>query len=485
MAHRAIEKILFFNPPGPMYQRGEDRCQANIEESSAVSLRAPNDLAYMAAMVRQLGVAPVIRDYPAERLNWKAFQKDLEYQQPDMVVMSTTNATLLEDLLGFSIVRTLDETIITVAKGAIFHACDLSLLDEDSFNVLDFALAGESESLIRVLIQGLREQSDFANLEGLVYRQPDGRWARNKQTVFHSTMDDMPFPARDLLRNELYVRPDTGEPQATIQTSRGCPSSCIFCLTPLISGNQVRHRSASNIVDEIEECVNKYGIRNFFFKADTFTINKTYVIDLCREILRRGLEIQWVANSRVDTVCDERLEWMRKAGCWLIAFGFESGNDAILKKMKKEATSADAQKAVDLAKKWGLQVYGFFMIGLPWDTMESMEETLRLAENLDCDFYEFHMATPFEGTELYRLATSLRLIQGTVVGHDYFSDPGLSTLYLSQQQVMNFRRKALRRLYLNPGYVMRTVSKMKSPTRLKNFVLYGWRFLRKSVLSRS
>src|SRR3972149_9319127 len=128
------------------------------------------------------------------------------------------------------------------------------------------------------------------------------------------------------MKNHLYTRPDTSEPQATIQTSRGCPSQCIFCLSPLISGMKLRERSVGNIVAELEECVNKYHIRNFFFRADTFTLNKKSVIELCKEIIDSKFDIAWVANSRVNTIDEERLEWMKKAGCWLVAFGIESEN---------------------------------------------------------------------------------------------------------------------------------------------------------------
>lgn len=472
-----IRNILFFNPPGPLYQRGEDRSQGNVDSSSATSLRAPNDLAYMAAMVRRIGIEPHVRDYPAEQKTWSHFEADLRRLQPDAVVMSITHATIFQDVKAFDIAKRLNERVVTIAKGALFYACDVKALDRALFRSMDFALFGEAETIINDLVLELKQGGDAQSLPGVIARK-EGRFVRNVPKAFDADLDQLPFPARDLLRNELYVRPDTGEPQATIQTARGCPSRCIFCLTPTISGPKVRQRSPVNVVDEIEQCVRDFGIRNFFFKADTFTINKRYVVDICREILRRKLDIRWVANSRVDTIDAERLEWMKRAGCWLVAFGLESGDDDMLRKMKKDATCDDARRAVRLVKAHGLSVFGFFMIGLPWDTEATVQRTLDFATELDCDFIELHIATPYEGTELYDLAKDLGLIEHDAMGHDYFDHPAMGTLTLTREQLLQYRQKGLQRIYLAPSYVLRTLSRIRSPRQFMNYATYGARLVR-------
>lgn len=472
----ALRHILFFNPPGPLYQRGEDRCQASVDDSSAVSLRAPNDLAYMAAMVRTIGITPMVRDYPAEQLTWEHFESDLKTWCPDMIVMSITTATLLDDLAAFDRAKARHPGVITVAKGAFFFACDLTKLDRPEFRSMDYALVGESETVINDLIAGLTDGTPPSTIPNIIHHE--GSWKRTRIQDFEKDIDTIPFPARDLLKNERYVRPDTGEPQATIQTSRGCPSKCVFCLTPLISGERVRQRSAKNVVDEIEVCVTRHGIRNFFFKADTFTINKTFVIDLCREILDRRLDIEWVANSRVDTVDEERLSWMKKAGCWLVAFGFESGHDAMLRLMKKEATTDDARRAVRLTKAAGLRIYGFFMIGLPWETHETIRRTLDFAKELDCDFSEIHLATPYEGTSLHDIVRETGLLTDEVIGHNYFSDPVIGSMFLSREELLQYRKEGLRKLYFSPAYVARTFGKIRSARELGNYFKYGVRMIR-------
>lgn len=473
-----IRHIWFFNPPGALFQRGEDRCQANVEASSAVSLRAPNDLAYMASVMRAAGIRCAITDFPAEDGTWDDFEKQFSALNPDLVVMSITNATLRDDMEAFRRIKKNNPSVITVAKGAWFWAGDLRGLSEPVFEAMDYALVGEAETEIKGLVEGLHANTVPEDIPNIIFRLPDGTWKRTRIEAFETDLDAIPFPARDLLKNDLYVRPDTGEAQATIQTARGCPSQCVFCLTPAISGARVRSRSPQNIVDELEECVTRYGIRNFFFKADTFTINKKFVIALCQEILRRNLDIAWVANSRVDTVDEERLAWMKKAGCWLVAFGFESGNDDVLKKMKKEATVEDARRAAALVRQGGLKMYGFFMIGLPWDNDQTIRDTIALARELACDFYEIHLATPFEGTELYTIAQSMGLLTSAPLGHDYFADPASGSLFLSRDQLVEYRKSGLRSLYLSPSYIYKTARSANSPKVLLNYARYGVRLFR-------
>lgn len=475
---RIVHSALLFNPPGPLYQRGEDRCQASVEDSSAISLRPPNDLAYMAAMLRTIGITPIVTDYPAEGLGWKRFKKDLIAQQPDLIVMSVTTGTILDDMEAFRIARRLLPEVITVAKGAFFFACDLRRLESAEFDAMEYALVGESETIINDLVEGIRNGIDPSGIPNIIHRGVGGSWNRTVIREFEKDVDSIPFPARDLIKNELYVRPDTGEPQATIQTARGCPSQCVFCLTPLISGARVRQRSPKNIVDEIEECVRHYGIRQFFFKADTFTINRKFVIDLCQEILRRELRISWVANSRVDTIDEERLLWMKKAGCWLVAYGFESGNDDILRRMKKEATVADAEKAVRMTRAAGVRTYGFFMLGLPWDTHDTIRQTLDFAKRLDCDYSEIHLATPYEGTELHTLVVEAGLLADDVAGHNYFSDPVVGSMFVSREDLLRYRREGMRRLFLSPKYVIRTLSRIRSVKEFGNYAKYGARMIR-------
>lgn len=472
------EKALLFNPPVGLYQRGEDRCQAEVDGGSATSLRPPNDLGYIASMVRQIGVTPVIADYPAEKKQWNHFEEDLKTIHPDFLVMSITTPTIKDDMRAFSLAKALNPGIFTIAKGAHFSTCNKEDFKESMYDAMDVAIVGEAETMINNLILAKRNRSDLSNVRGVLLRNHLNQIVQTGQEPFWTDLDKIPFPARDLMKNHLYIRPDTDEPQATIQTSRGCPSQCIFCLSPLISGMKLRERSVGNIVAELEECVNKYGIRNFFFRADTFTMNKKSVIELCREIINRRLNIAWVANSRVNTIDEERLTWMKKAGCWLVAFGIESGNDEIQKIIKKGTTRTQAREAVKLCKKLGVKTYGFYLIGFPWETKEMIMDTLQLAKELRCNFSEIHIAVPYEGTEFHKIAKDFGILTETAVGHNYFSNPAIGTLHVSKDELITLRKKALKSLYLSPRYIATTLIHIRSLEEIKNYARYGFRLLR-------
>jgi len=473
-----LEKALLFNPPVGLYQRGEDRCQAEVDGGSATSLRPPNDLGYIASMLRQIGVIPFIADYPAEKKLWSHFENDLKTIQPDFLIMSITTPTIKDDMKAFSIAKTFNPNIFTIAKGAHFFTCNKEDLKEAIYDVMDVAVVGEAETIVNNLILAKRQESDLNKVKGILFKNHTGQIIQTAPEPFWTNLDKIPFPARDLMKNHLYTRPDTSEPQATIQTSRGCPSQCIFCLSPLISGMKLRERSVSNIVAELEECVNKYNLRNFFFRADTFTLNKKSVIELCKEIIGRNLDIAWVANSRVNTIDEERLAWMKKAGCWLVAFGIESGNDEIQKQIKKGTTQTQAREAVKLCKKLGIKTYGFYLIGFPWETREMIMDTLNLAKELSCNFSEIHIAIPYEGTEFYEIAKDFGIMEESAVGHNYFSNPAIGTLHVTKDELIEMRKKALRSLYMNPRYIANTLIHIRSLEEVKNYTRYGVRLLK-------
>jgi radical SAM superfamily enzyme YgiQ (UPF0313 family) len=465
-----------------LYIRGEERCQANVEGGAAISLRAPNDLGYLAAALRLQGIECRIGDYPAAGETWEHLRRELQEFRPELFLISTTTATLVEDAEAFSMARSISPETIIAAKAAHFFTHDPAHLAREEFRELDLACGAEAECFLPAALAGYEASGTFDGAPGLLWKDSaTGVFVKNPPAALDMDLDHIPFPARDLMRNELYVRPDTGKPQATIVTSRGCPASCVYCLTPTISGKKTRKRSASNIVDEIEDCTRRFGIRNFFFRADTFTIDRRWVEEVCAEIGRRGLDIAWVANSRVNPLEPETLSAMRKAGCWLVAYGFESGNEESLKRMKKGATLDDARRAVRLTREAGMKVYGFFLLGLPWEGTAHVEDTLAFARELDCDFVEFHLATPYRGTELFEMAEAAGLLEDDVVGHDYFQDPAVGTVALSRGDLQHYRTRGLREHYFRPRYIARTLAGMRSPREAVNYARYGLRLIQNLV----
>jgi len=460
-------KAYLIVPPTGFYIR-EDRCQTPIKDLKTVALRPPIDLMYAAAAFERGGSECVVTDYPAEGLGWNDLEQRLRDLQPDFLVLSITTPSLEDDLQAAKIAKLASPRTTVIAKGAHFNVLDVATLE--GHPSLDAVLRGEYEPACEAIARG----EALSDIAGVTSRTAAGAIHRSPDPGFIEDLDRLPFPARHLVRNELYIRPDTGEPQTTLVTNRGCPFQCVFCLAPQVGGRKNRYRSVGNVLQEIEECVGRFRIRNFLFRSDLFTQRREWVIELCREILARRLPIEWVCNSRVDTLDPEMLDWMKRAGCWLIAFGVESGDDRMLERMNKRANSAQAREAIRMTRRAGIRSSVYMLMGLPWDNEETIRENIVFFRELDADFVEIFYVYPFPGTALYELAIREGLLVAGKIPREAYGEPAMPTLHLSTTELSQWRRRAMRKLLLRPRYIARTLARCRSPRELLNYLRYGW-----------
>jgi radical SAM superfamily enzyme YgiQ (UPF0313 family) len=460
-------KAYLIVPPTGFYIR-EDRCQTPIKDLKTVALRPPIDLMYAAAAFERGGSECVVTDYPAEGLGWNDLEQRLRDLQPDFLVLSITTPSLEDDLQAAKIANLASPQTTVIAKGAHFNVLDVATLE--GHPSLDAVLRGEYEPACEAIARG----EALSDIPGVTSRTAADAIHRSPDAGFIEDLDHLPFPARHLVRNELYVRPDTGEPQTTLVTNRGCPFQCVFCLAPQVGGRKNRYRSVGNVLQEIEECVGRFGIRNFLFRSDLFTQRREWVIELCREILARRLPIEWVCNSRVDTLDPEMLDWMKRAGCWLVAFGVESGDDRMLERMNKRANSAQAREAIRMTRRAGIRSSVYMLMGLPWDDEETLRENIAFFRELDADFVEIFYVYPFPGTALYDLAVREGLLVAGEIPREAYGEPAMPTLHLSTAELAQWRRRAMRKLLLRPRYIARTLARCRSPREVFNYVRYGW-----------
>lgn len=412
----------------------------------------PLDIAYLAAMLEEAGHECRIEDYPASGGTWAAYHSAIESWRPDLVILAVTEPTLANDLAAVEVAREAWPECRVAARGEVFLTRDREVLE--GHPQLDYVGRGEcDESLVAAAGGG-----PLSDLAGLTWRDGE-RIVRNPEATLIADLEALPLPARHLLNNSLYRSPATRQPMTTIQTARGCPAECIFCPVPVLYGKKVRYRSPESILREIEACVERYGIREFLFHADTFTLNRRWTIDICKLLVERQLPIRWYCNSRVDTIDAERLRWMKQAGCQVIGFGIECGNDAGLAAMKKGANVEQARRAVALCREYGIKSHAFFSFGFPWDTEETLEQTLAFAHELDPDFFDFNIAFPLPGTELHSRVATESLLHAPDGGRNGgYAVAALRTRTLSPEKLEAFRRRALWSMYLRPHYVMRTLA---------------------------
>ncbi len=464
---KKTKRAFFVVPPTGKFIR-EDRCQTPIDRLKTVALRPPVDLLYAAAVFENEGLECRLTDYPAEEWGWKRFKRDLEEFQPDYLILSITTPSLKDDLKSTKLAKKIKPEMVTIAKGAHFNTLDVPTMEE--WPQLDLALRGEYEETCQEIAQGV----EFSKITGLTWR--DGKKVvQNPSRPLPKDLDSIPYPARHLTNNSLYIRPDTEELQTTLVTNRGCPFSCSYCLANQVSGLKNRYRSVENVIGEIKECVHEHGIRNFLFRSDLFTQNGKWVIELCERIKEEKLDIKWASNSRVDTVKPEVLKAMKSAGCWLIAFGVEKGSNEALEKINKKATVEQAEKALEMTREAGIRRSIYILVGLPEDDREAIEQDVEFAKRLDPDFLEIFYPYPFPGTPLYREAVAEGLLKDGEIPKEAYGLPAMPSKYLSVEELATIRQECLRKFYFRPGYAARTLfHAAHSPKTFGNYLKAGW-----------
>ncbi|MDD5675575.1 MAG: radical SAM protein [Chitinivibrionales bacterium] len=463
-------------PPTGLYVR-EERCQGPVDDQISTSVRPPIELMYYAAMLEREGMICHIKDYPVERsgAGWQDYEDDLRRLSPQIVLISITSMTLAHDLQALERAKRANPAVLTIVKGAHTTVYDREIMQRHS--VIDIVLRGEAEPAVAEIGRG--DPPD--GIAGITFRN-NGAIVRNPDRPFLKNLDELPFPARHLVDNRHYRRPDTGAPQTTIQAARGCPHGCIFCLAQVVAGARLRQRSARNIVDEIEECFRKYGIADFFLRADTFTADRPWVADLCREIKKRNLPVRWVSTTRVDMLDAECLGLMKQAGCWLLAFGIESGNQEILDKTHKGTSLSQARQAVALCRAAGIKTLVHSLIGLPWDSEKTIGDTIDFLRRLGGDFYEIRYCIPYPGTALERTARELGLLPRAVVNDFDYAGFIPKTLYLTEKQVAQLRAGALRKVIFRPAYLAKVLLNDPSPRAWLNYFAFGLKKIGAMVL---
>ena len=459
------KRILLIYPPSPVMNR-EDRCQQPTKELVVIPPLPPTDLMYLAAVAEQEGLEAKIVDYS----QGGDLEKDLREFKPDYLVANVATPTFKNDISVMTIAKEICPDVVTIAKGAAFLtvAFEVMYFQKD----LDIIIYGEPEATLKDIIN----DKPYSDILGIYYRD-DVRVKFTGARPFIEDLDSLPFPARHLVDNNLYRRPDNNKVQAVIKVSRGCPFHCFFCLATPVSGAKVRKRSPENIVEEIRECVEKYGITNFVFWSDIFNIDKDWTMNLCQKIIDSGLNITWSANTRADTADEEMAQKMYESGCRLVSIGVESGSQEMLDKIGKKITLDDVRLTVKIFKKAGIKIYNYFVIGLPWEDEDTVEDTIDFAIELDSDFISFYTATPLPGTRFYDYAKANRLIDSDTSFSSAYFYPSVNTHYLSKDKVFELHKKAEKRFYLRPSYIFKTLIGIKSFEEFKNYFRAGMNLL--------
>jgi len=363
----------------------------------------PLGVLYMAANIRKHGFSVSLIDAEGARLAQEEITARICELAPKILGITATTLSIHKaGALAEAVKQCLPETCI-VAGGP--HATALPMETLKQFKAIDAVIIGEGEHSILQLAQNVMAgRGPGEDIDGVAWRVGENLFHSPCQG-FLQDLDSLPMPAWDLLEGfPKDYRPPFHSyrrlPVANIITSRGCPGACTFC-DRSVSGRKVRYHSVDYVLKMIEHLATVYGIREFSIKDDMFITPKSRVLDFCRELKRRNLDITWSCNARVNSVNEELLRTMKDAGCWMISYGIESGSEQMLKKMMKGVTKEQIVKALTMSREHGIVSKGFFMIGIPGETEQSMRDTLDFLKSIPLDEMNVNFFTPFPGSKLY------------------------------------------------------------------------------------
>ncbi|MHB8134467.1 MAG: B12-binding domain-containing radical SAM protein [Anaerolineaceae bacterium] len=466
--------ILLVNPPTP---DGElwIRTQHRVGRKTRENMVWPQvSLAQMAALMVPTYKVKII-DANAERMGWKEFTELINLYQPKYYFTQMTAPTLENDMYGCFLAKSRGAT--TIAFGT--HVTPIPVETMRPFPALDFALVGEPDLTILDLLDHLENKIEqrtelvkklmadhdpnykpsfnqdgsvnFSGIKGLAWRDGD-KVVVNPPRPFIKDLNDLPIPLHELLPYKKYLMPLIKGPFTFIVSSRGCTAGCIYCIKHVSYQYSVRIREPEKIMEELWVLKN-LGLNNVHMYADLFTVSRDQVVGLCKLMIESNINMKWTCNSRVDYVDEEMLQLMAKAGCHLISWGVESGSAEILKHARKGADPDKAMRALTWSRKAGIKNWGYFIIGLPTETEETIKKTIEFAKTLPLDIALFHVAAPYPGTPFFfevvengwfRPGTRWEQVdmdKGTVL--DY---PGLPA-----ERLLYWQKRAFREWAFRPG----------------------------------
>lgn len=326
----------------------------------------------------------------------------------DIIGITTFTGTRESVYLCASIAKEENREATVVLGGP--HATFLAEVTLRELAFVDVVVRGEGEITFLELVQRISTSRSYEDIRGISFRDENGVPCSNPSSEVIDNLDLLPLPARHLVPMSKYFKASLWHehhlkrPATTIITSRGCPGNCIFCSSPTMWGKQVRRRTPGSVIKEMEYLNKQYGVNDVFFFDDTFTINKKWVMKFCEELIQSKVGISWRCLGRVDTVNRDLLTMMKKAGCYHINYGIESGSQKTQKTIQKHITIEQAAEAISLTKEAGLFVGADFIIGFPDETEEDMEQTFLLIKRLPLNNFALNVPWIFPGTALCRQA---------------------------------------------------------------------------------
>lgn len=456
-------KILLINPPLSAEE------QHNPVVANLFSNAMPLGILYIASYSIERGLNVRAIDAPAERLSLDETMARIKKFSPDLIGITTTTPVFHRAIALARAIKVWAPKLPIVVGGPHINAAPITSMLHDCF---DIGCIGEGEETFYELATALGRGESPDHIHGLIFRHSSGSIRFSPPRAPLMNLDLLPFPARHLLNSKLYTSLPTDVqylPKFTVLATRGCPFRCTYC-DHASEGEKYRTASPTYMVNELEMLEKQYGAREVAFVGSTFTAKREKAIELCNLILERGLKLKWTCSTRVDVVNEELLRLMKRAGCWSIRFGVESGNQKILNFIQKGITKEQVTEAINLCEKVGICTKAFFMVGHPGETIQTMEETIDFACSLPLTDITVQINTPLPNTHQYAIAKDY----GTIPSVDYskysFFSPVFIPHGLTKEDLAYYHKEFYRRFFWRVPTIKRQLKKVAHFATLMNYL---------------
>lgn len=471
--HNQPVDVLFVNPPSPnsfIYIRDINRHGRSSWERM---IWPQTNLAYLCSMAQKVGLSVDIVDCIAENISFSEFKKILKECKPRYYFSNIISVTYTNDLKALALAKEISGCI-TVGMGP--HITDSPARTLKEAEELDFVICHEAELTLEELLsvyeiekptaERLKRIAGIGFVPGRIQKGASMEPVITKRRPFVKDLDELPRPRHDLLPLDRYWAPFLGN-YTFVEASRGCSYRCIFCRQAVMWQWKYRRRSGEALAEEALY-VHSLGVDDILFHADTFTLDAKLVNDLCDKLIEAGSPFRWACNTHVKSLYRKYklVEKMKKAGCWMIAIGIETADDQILLNIKKEATVAQAESVVKMIDEAGIEAWGYFVLGLPGETKETLKKTINFSLSVPLKIAKFDIGTPYPGTEFYNYAKEKGYLR---VNHYEEFDQNASAVVeypnLTRKEIKAAVRKGTLRFCLRPSqlfYIFREIIRPKS-----------------------
>lgn len=463
-----MKKVLLIFPP---YSLEEEFAGL----SAVGNMQPPLGIGYIGAVLEKAGFEVKIIDAPPLGWGQKKIVAEAKDWAPDYIGLSVSTVDFPKSV---KLARTLKKVL---AIPIIIGGPHVTALPEEvlAYTCFDVGVLGEGEVTIVELIRSLAAGRRLSSVKGIAFREK-GKVIKTLPRPFIDDLDGLPLPARHLMPKLSLYHPTPATykklPVGSMITSRGCPNRCSFCFRGVF-GHRWRFRSPLEVVGEMESLLDNFGAQEIRIWDDTFNADIDRVKEICRLIIKRGLRFSWTCLGRVNRADKKMFELMKKAGCWQISYGIESGNDLILASLQKGITKTMVKKAIELTYQTGIQSLGFFILGLPGETEATMRETIDFAKSLPLSAANFSLATPYPGTDLWFLARKAGFLTKVAYDKLVVNLPPKPTFVpdgLSGERLLAYEKMAYREFYRRPKFLFRQLGQIQSLPELVRKMKAFW-----------